>query len=124
MDTGIPAPIVSSPMLYGIFLAALLLGVLMWRFPDLFFTSGEYIVLEDGNKYKIAYKMMLNNTEYYFLKNSSDSNDVCIRKVIFENGEEYVTGLANEEEFDLVFWKFAKRYREQDPIFNSLISSN
>ena len=66
----------------------------------------ETIVLEDGIKYKIT--DTINN--YLYLNNINDFEDFCIRKRIIIDGESYISGLDNEEEFDNALELFEKKY--------------
>ena len=66
----------------------------------------ETIVLEDGIKYIIT--DTINN--YLYLNNINDFEDFCIRKRIIIDGESYISGLDNEEEFDKALELFEKKY--------------
>lgn len=67
----------------------------------------EYVVL-DNQEYIIMERLVINNIKYYILA-SEEKKDVCIRKEIVEQGEKYLVGLDNEEEFNLVCQKFLNK---------------
>lgn len=56
----------------------------------------------DGHDYIIAKKIEIAGNTYLYLVNEDDIMDFIIQKVIVEDGEEYITGLDSEKEFDLV----------------------
>lgn len=74
----------------------------------------ETIVLDDGIEYAIVKELKINDTLYTLFANVNDSEDICYRKTIKENGEEYYTGLDNDNEFDLVSMTFAKSILEEN----------
>lgn len=47
-------------------------------------------------------KIEIAGNTYLYLVNEDDIMDFIIQKVIVEDGEEYITGLDSEKEFDLV----------------------
>ena len=67
----------------------------------------ETIVLEDGIEYIITDK--INN--YLYLSNINDPKDFCIRKELIEEGEEYISGLNNEEEYYSALKLFEEKYK-------------
>lgn len=56
----------------------------------------------DGHDYIVAKKIEIAGNTYLYLVNEDDIMDFIIQKVIVEDGEEYITGLDSEKEFDLV----------------------
>lgn len=56
----------------------------------------------DGHDYIVAKKIEIAGTTYLYLVNEDDIMDFIIQKVIVEDGEDYITGLDSEKEFDLV----------------------
>lgn len=74
----------------------------------------ETIVLDDGIEYAIAKELEINGTLYTLFANVNDAEDICYRKTITENGEEYYTGLDDDKEFDLVSMTFAKKILEEN----------
>ena len=56
----------------------------------------------DGHNYIIANRFEISGITYLYLINEDDVLDYVIQKSIIEDGEEYVTGLDSEKEFDLV----------------------
>ena len=65
-----------------------------------FLEEKEYVVLEI---IKIA------DIEYFVLVNYENTEDFCIRKKIIENGIEYLVGLNDENEFNLIMSKFKEK---------------
>ncbi len=60
-------------------------------------------VVQINNKdYYVLKKFDLEGNTYYFLNNTEEEKDLCFRKKIIENNEEYLVGLDNEEEFNKV----------------------
>lgn len=55
------------------------------------------VVLENGEEYIKLNSVMYNNIEYMLLSNISNIKDVCVRKVVKENGKEYVCRLEKKE---------------------------
>ena len=73
----------------------------------------------DGTDYFIAKEFVVKGTTYVHLINENDLLDMMYRKVIVENGEEFLVGLDSDSEFDLVvayeqkyIWKDIKRRQE------------
>lgn len=56
----------------------------------------------DGHDYIIAKTIEIAGNTYLFLINEDDVMDYLIQKVIVEDGEEYISSLDSEKEFDLV----------------------
>jgi hypothetical protein len=56
----------------------------------------------DGHDYIIAKRIEIAGTTYLYLVNEDDIMDFIIQKLIVEDGEEYITGLDSDKEFDLV----------------------
>lgn len=71
------------------------------------------IILDDGIEYAIIKEIKINNTTYTLFANVNDGSDICLRKTIIENNEEYYTGLDNKKEFDLVMSSFSKNILEE-----------
>lgn len=65
-------------------------------------------VLDNGNEYLPIKKTIINSVEYLFLVNIKDSSDKCIRKVVIKDGEEYLSMLETEQEFETVMKEFEK----------------
>lgn len=55
-----------------------------------------------GHDYIIAKRIEITGTTYLYLVNEDDIMDFIIQKLIVEDGEEYITGLDSDKEFDLV----------------------
>lgn len=67
----------------------------------------ETIFLEDGIEYIIT--DTINN--YLYLNNINDIKDFCIKKEIIKDGEEYIVGLDNEEDYYKAIELFEKKYQ-------------
>lgn len=67
------------------------------------------VTLEDGKDYMIIYALEVNNNNYVVLANNEDDKDILVRKVILENGEEYLVTLDNKQEFDDVMVEVSKK---------------
>ena len=73
----------------------------------------------DGTDYFIAKEFVVKGTTYVHLINENDPLDMMYRKVVVEDGEEFLVGLDSDSEFDLVvayeqkyIWKDIKRRQE------------
>ena len=56
----------------------------------------------DGHDYIIAKTIEIAGNTYLYLVNEDDVMDFLVQKVIVEDGEEYITGLDSDNEFELV----------------------
>ena len=68
----------------------------------------DTIVLDDGIEYAIVKELEINGTLYTLFANISNPSDICYRKTIIQDNEEYYIGLDDDNEFDLVAMNFAK----------------
>lgn len=68
----------------------------------------DTIVLDDGIEYAIIKELKINDTLYTLFANVNNPEDICFRKTITENDNEYYTGLDSDTEVDLVLSKFSK----------------
>lgn len=71
------------------------------------------ITLEDGIEYAIIEEIIHDDKKYVYLTNINNYEDFCIRKVIVENNEQFITGLDDDTEFDLALMLFAKKHKEE-----------
>lgn len=61
----------------------------------------EISVLEFNNKeYYLLKKITFNDQTYCYFLNVNDKSDLCIKKVIFKDNEEYFIGLKDEKELN------------------------
>jgi hypothetical protein len=60
----------------------------------------NFVTLEDGLEYAIIDEIEMNFQKYVYLANIKSDDGFLIRKVKDENGENYLTGLDNDQEFD------------------------
>ena len=58
------------------------------------------VVLEDDECYKVVDKIRDNDKAYVFLINTSDRDDLVVRKEIDENDSKYLVGLDDERELE------------------------
>ena len=66
------------------------------------------IVLEDNIEYAIVKEMTIDGTLYTLLANINNEEDICFRKTLIEDGEEYFVGLDDEKEVEKVLSYFSK----------------
>ncbi len=59
----------------------------------------EIITLEDNNDYIVTKEIIIDNVKYVFLTKSDDVASFCIRKINIINGEEFLVGLNDQDEF-------------------------
>lgn len=64
-------------------------------------TEVECVEIE-GHDYIIAKRIEIAGTTYLYLVNEDDILDFIIQKLVVEDGEEYITSLDSDKEFDLV----------------------
>ena len=69
----------------------------------------DTIVLDNGIEYAIVKNEVINNILYTMFANVNDNTDICFRKTITKNGEDYYIGLDDDNEYDLVVAYFAKK---------------
>ena len=69
----------------------------------------EVIMLEDNLEYAEIETLNYNNNTYYLLVQTDNPENICIRKLLIENNEEYIVGLDSKEEFDNVINLFSKK---------------
>lgn len=60
------------------------------------------IILDDGKKYVIVNKFVIDDTSYVLFSNIENYKKVCFRKIKVIDGKEYYVGLDNKEEFEKV----------------------
>ena len=77
----------------------------------------KIIDLEDGS-YIISDEIILNNTKYIYLTKENDMMNFCIRKIVMENGEEFIDALDTEEEFDQAMQAFLQKHKQDLENFN------
>ena len=72
----------------------------------------EYNVftLENGTEYTEIHRLEDDGKTYVVLSDLENPKDFCVRKLIKENGEDYVIKLDGEEEFNRVLAKFQKEF--------------
>ena len=67
----------------------------------------ETVIIED-KEYIVLAKIKKNNFLYYCLIAGEKADNFMIRKLLNENGEEFLVGLDNEEEFNSVLKEYVK----------------
>lgn len=71
----------------------------------------EYsVVVLDGVEYTVIDRLEYDDNSYVLLSNFNDPTDFCIKKVIIEDGEEYIKELENEEEFKNILTLIGEKY--------------
>lgn len=63
----------------------------------------------EGKDFVIIDEITINNTKYVHLANANDYEDFCIRKINIKENVEILTGLDNDEEFDMALDAFVKK---------------
>lgn len=63
------------------------------------------ITLEDNNDYFVVKEC----DNYVYLANINNPKDICVRKLITDNNEEYLTVLDNDEELNKALVLFSKK---------------
>lgn len=58
------------------------------------------VVTLNGTEYTEIEKLEKSGNTYVVLSNLDNPTDFCIKKLIEKDGENYITGLENEEEFN------------------------
>ena len=59
----------------------------------------EIITLEDNNDYIVTKEIVVDNVKFVFLTKTDDVASFCIRKINIINGEEFLVGLNDRDEF-------------------------
>ncbi len=67
----------------------------------------EYIELEDKENYVIL-KILEGTNKYVYLANIKDASDLVIRKLIVIDGQEILSGLDTDQEFNEAMELFKK----------------
>ena len=67
----------------------------------------EYIELEDKENYVIL-KILEGTNKYVYLANMKDASDLVIRKLIVIDGQEILSGLDTDQEFNEAMELFKK----------------
>ena len=67
------------------------------------------IVLDDGIEYLIYDTEMIDDKIYTLFVNISDDSDICFRKTILKNNEEFFVGLDDDTEFEKILLHFTKK---------------
>lgn len=68
----------------------------------------DRIMLDDGIEYYVIKEEKINGITYTLFANVNDNTDICFRKTVILDNNEYYVGLDNDTEFDLVMMHFAK----------------
>ena len=68
------------------------------------------VTLDDGVEYAEVHRLDTDGNTYVFLASLNDSKDFCIKKLIKEDGKNFIIGLDNEEEFNKIFKLFSEKY--------------
>lgn len=65
-------------------------------------------VIIENKEYYVVQKFMIQNNTYYMLISTTDEKDMIIRRLSIENNKEYLVGLVDENEFNLVINEYYK----------------
>lgn len=65
-------------------------------------------VIIENKEYYIVQKFIIQNNTYYMLISTINEKDMIIRRLTIENDKEYLVGLVDEEEFNLVINEYYK----------------
>lgn len=72
----------------------------------------EIIKLEENNEnYVIIDEIVDDDITYVYLSNLKNKDDIRIRRVVKENGKEYLEELANNTEFDKALLLFTAKHK-------------
>ena len=69
----------------------------------------ESYILDDNIEYVVVDAAIIDGNKYIFFANIDDEKDICFKKLISENGEDYFTGLDDENELNKVILYFTKQ---------------
>lgn len=72
------------------------------------------VIALDGIEYLIIDALEIDDNKYLILANEKDDLDMCIRKVIIEDGKEFLDKLEDEEEFEKVMTSFEAKHMNGD----------
>lgn len=75
--------------------------------------NNSIIKLEDGNTYTVVDKIEKLDKSYIYLANIENVQDFCIRKEITENGETFIVGLDNDQEYEEAMNLFIKKNNQE-----------
>lgn len=67
------------------------------------------IVLDDDIEYLIVDEEVIDGIEYTLFSNINNEADICFRKTIVEDGEEYYALLDDKKEYEKVLLHFSKK---------------
>lgn len=70
------------------------------------------IKLENNEEYVIVDAIQNEDNKYLFLANKDNEEDICIRKVIIKDGQEFLRKLDNDDEFDEVLAFFNRKHKK------------
>lgn len=68
----------------------------------------DTIILDDGIEYYVVKNETINDKVYTLFVNVNDPTDICFRKTVTQDGEDYYIGLDDEKEFEIVTMCFSK----------------
>ena len=67
-------------------------------------------VFIENEEFYVVDKVVLNNSEYYYLISVLDESKFMIRKIEKKDGKEYLVGLEDENEFYMVLNEYKNNY--------------
>lgn len=66
------------------------------------------VTLEDDKDYQVVDAINYKNTEYLLLSKVNNNKEICIRKILIEDNEEYISRLKKEE-FNIIVNMFVEK---------------
>lgn len=72
------------------------------------------VTIDNGKEYIIVKAIEYNGNKYVYLVNELDELDVCIRKVITENGKQYLVKLDSETELNEINNKLNEYFKANE----------
>lgn len=70
--------------------------------------EGKISILENNQEYEVIDTLEYNNKKYILFSNIKNIEDICVRKIIHKDNDEYFS-LLNETEFHDVMQKFIQK---------------
>lgn len=71
------------------------------------------VTLEDNKEYIVIDAIVNTNGKYLVLSNKEKAHEICIRRVVIEDGKEYIEKLDSDKEFEQVMSEFYFRHKEK-----------
>ncbi len=72
------------------------------------------VILDDNKEYTIIKELKINEITYTLFSEIEDPTNICYRKIVRKNNEDFYERLKDEKEFNLVTMEFAKELLEEN----------